>query len=145
MSDEWGPVQVSYAMKFFYSMNKYLIQFVSIVEPLIATLVAFSILYFGISSVIDYLRMDWSDIDTFYQFISFALLLVVGVELIRLIIAHSISAVFELMFLIISRKMLSPTLDSQGMLFSVIAIAILFGISYIYTIKPLKSLDDLTS
>jgi len=89
--------------------------------------------------------MDWSNIDTFYQFISFILLLLVGVELIRLIVLHSITTVLELMILIVARKMLSPDLDSLGILLSVIALATLVGINYVYALKPLKSLDDLTS
>lgn len=88
--------------------------------------------------------MDWSVNPTFYQFISFVLLLLVGIELIRLILSHNISTVLELMILIIARKTLDPNIDSTGILLSVVSLGIVVLINYLYELKPLKSLQDLT-
>jgi len=116
-----------------------------IFEIMLAVFVFLSVVYFGFNTVGSFLGKDWSDIATFYQFISFILLLLVGIELIRLIVFHSITTVLELMILIVARKMLSPDLDSHEILLSVVALAILVGINYVYARKPLKGLTDLTS
>lgn len=126
-------------------MKEYFHKSIKVFEIILAMLVLLAVIYFGFSSVGGFLGKDWSNITTFYQFISYVLLLLVGVELIRLIVLHSITTVLELMILIVARKMLSPELDSLGILYSVTALTILVGINYIYALKPLKSLDDLTS
>jgi len=118
---------------------------IKVFELLLAALVFLGVFFFAANSIGGFLEMDWSKIDTFYHFISYILLLLVGVELIRLIVLHSLATVLELMILIVARKMLSPDLDALGILLSVVALSILVGINYIYALKPLKSLDDLTS
>jgi len=126
-------------------MKEHFQKFIKIFELLLAGLVLAAVIYFGSSSFSSFLEMDWSNIATFYQFISYILLLLVGVELVRLIVLHTITTVLELMILIVARKMLSPDLDSLALLYNVVALALLVGINYVYALKPLKSLDDLTS
>lgn len=113
-------------------------------ENVLALLVLGGVIYFGINGLSDFFTKDWSSIITFYQFISFILLLLVGIELIRLMLSHSITTVLELMILIVARKMLDPNIDALGLLLSVIALGILVSINYLYALKPLKSLEDLT-
>ncbi len=113
-------------------------------ENILALLVLCGVIYFGINGLSGFFIKDWSSITTFYQFISFILLLLVGMELIRLMLSHSIITVLELMILIIARKMLDPNIDALGLLLSVIALGILVCINYLYALKPLKSLEDLT-
>lgn len=113
-------------------------------ESALALLVLGGVIYFGINGLSDFFTKDWSNIETFYQFISFILLLLVGVEIIRLMLSHSITTVLELMILIVARKMLDPNIDALGLLLSVIALSILVSINYLYALKPLKSLEDLT-
>ena len=132
-------------MILYSQMKEYFQKFIKVFEILLAALVLLAVIYFGFSSIGGFLGKDWSNIAIFYQFISYILLLLVGVELIRLIVLHSITTVLELMILIVARKMLSPDLDSLGLLYNVVALAILVGINYVYALKPLKSLDDLTS
>jgi len=126
-------------------MKNYFQKFIKFFELLLAALILLAVLYFGFNGTYDFLVRDWSSTATFYEFIAFVLLLLVGVELIRLIVLHSITTVLELMILIVARKMLSPDLDSLGIIISVVALAILVGINYVYALKPIKSLDDLTS
>ncbi len=126
-------------------MKENLRKIIKIFELILAVVVFFATVYFGFNSVGEFLGKDWSDIETFYEFISYILLILVGFELIRLIVIHSITTVFELMILIVARKMLSPNIEPLEMVLSVFALAILVGLNYIYAFKPIKSLEDLTS
>jgi hypothetical protein len=60
-------------------------------------------------------------------------------------VSHSITNVIELMILIVSRKMLTPQVTSLDILLSAIAIIILIATSYVYSRKPLQTLEDLSS
>lgn len=117
---------------------------IKFLESTLALFVLVGVINFGINGIGGFFLKDWYNIATFYQFISFILLLLVGIELIRLMVSHSITTVLELMILIVARKMLDPKIDALGILFSVIALGILVGINYLYALKPLKSLEDLT-
>jgi hypothetical protein len=79
-----------------------------------------------------------------YEFISFILLALLGFELIRLILVHSITVVMELMLLIIARKMLYPEIVALDLLCCVIAFLLTIGAYYLYESKPLKGLEDIT-
>jgi hypothetical protein len=118
--------------------------FFKIIEYGLALILFLAVCYFSFINLIDFLSKDWSDFQTYYQFITYILLALVGIELIRLLLFHSLSAVLELMIILIARKMFSPELDPLGMLFSSLALLVIIGIYYLYALKPLKSLQDLT-
>lgn len=63
--------------------------------------------------------MDWSQPETFYELIYRVLQLVIGLELVRMLIAHSLSAVLELIAFVIARKMLKPDVASLDIALSV--------------------------
>lgn len=67
---------------------------------------------YGIGSVQVLTNMDWSSTETFYEFINRALIIVIGLELVRMLVNHSIGAVLELLAFVIARKMLKPDLSS---------------------------------
>lgn len=117
---------------------------ISITEIILSLLVFVGTINFGVKGTARFLSLDWSLNPTFYQFISFVLLVLVGLELIRLILSHNISTVLELMILIIARKTLDPNIDSTGIFLSMISLGIVVIINYLYEHKPLKSLQDLT-
>jgi len=119
-------------------MKEYFQKSIKIFELLLAFILLLAVIYFGFSSIGGFLGKDWSNVDIFYQFISFILLLLVGIELIRLIVLHSITTVLELMILIVARKMLSPDLDSLGIVLSVVALAILVGIKLYLCTQAVK-------
>ena len=58
--------------------------------------------------------MAWSRTETFYELIYRVLLLVIGVELIRTLVTHDLSAVLELLAFVVARKMLKPELSTLG-------------------------------
>lgn len=70
---------------------------------------------------------DWSAIETFYDLIYRVLLLVIGLELVRMLITHSLGAVLELLAFVIARKMLKPDLTAADIILSVLAFVILLA------------------
>jgi len=71
--------------------------------------------------------MDWSAKETFYELIYRILLLVIGLELVRMLITHSLGAVLELLAFVIARKMLKPDLTAVDIILSVLAFVILLA------------------
>ncbi|MFZ1720460.1 MAG: hypothetical protein WAU28_03860 [Candidatus Moraniibacteriota bacterium] len=113
-------------------------------EIVLTGLVLCGVVYFGVLAVGDFLHSDWSSMGTMYDFIATVLLILLGLEVARLILVHSIVVVMELMLLIIARKMLYPDISALEMIYCAIAFAIIVGVYYLYELKPLKSLEDLT-
>ena len=120
-------------------------KYVKMGENFLALIVLVGLFWFLFNSMWGFLEADWRLVRTFYDFISVILLVLVGLELIRLMVFHNFSTVLELMILIIARKMVSPEIDAVSILLSVLALAIVVGLNYVYTIKPIKSLEDLSS
>jgi hypothetical protein len=115
-----------------------------IAEGFLALVMFFAVLYFCFNMAESFLYKDWSNTSVMYEFISFVLLVLLGFELIRLILVHSIAVVMELMLLIIARKMLYPEIAALDLLYCVIAFLLTVGGYYFYELKPLKSLEDIT-
>lgn len=115
-----------------------------IMEGVLALAMFFAVLYFSFNIAESFLHKDWSNTSVMYEFISFILLALLGFELIRLILVHSITVVMELMLLIIARKMLYPEIVALDLLYCVIAFLLTIGACYLYESKPLKGLEDIT-
>lgn len=115
-----------------------------VAEIVLTILVFCGVVYFGVVALGDFLERDWSSVATMYDFITTVLLVLLGLEVARLILVHSIVVVMELMLLIIARKMLYPDILALEMIYCAIAFAVVVGVYYLYELKPLKSLEDLT-
>ena len=76
--------------------------------------------------------------DIFRQFLAHILLLVVGIELILMLVSHSVDSIVEFILFVIARKMLIYADTMLDLLLGTISIAILF-----LTIKFLASRKDL--
>lgn len=113
-------------------------------EVILALVMFFAVVYFTFNVAESFLHKDWSSTTIMYEFISFILLILLGLELIRLILVHNITVVMELMLLIIARKMLYPDIAALDLLYCVVAFLLIVGIYYLHEYKPLKSLEDLT-
>lgn len=115
-----------------------------ITEILLAAMVFISVVYFGMNGTLGFLAKDWSSMSVMYDFISFILLILLGLEVARLILVHSITVVMELMLLIVARKMLYPEIAPLDLLYCAMAFSLIVLIYYLYEIKPIKNLEDLT-
>lgn len=79
----------------------------------------------------------------FKQFLAHTLLIVVGVELMLMLISHSINSMLELILFVIARKMLIYGDTMTDLVLGTIAIAILFiTIKFVPFSKPLVNRDD---
>lgn len=117
-------------------------------EKILAIVILISVIVAAIKGGIYMAGMDWAGKDTFYELIYRTLLLVIGLELVRMLITHSLAAVLELLAFVIARKMLKPDLTSVDIILSVVAfVVLLFGRKYLmsrtcYSPGELKIGDD---
>lgn len=101
-------------------------------EKLLAVVVLGSVIVAAVHGGIRLAGLDWSANETFYELIYRMLLLVIGLELVRMLITHSLAAVLELLAFVIARKMLKPDLTSLDIILSVMAfVALLAGRRYL--------------
>ena len=66
-------------------------------ERLLAFGIVAGIIAYGIASTTELVRMDWHDTATFYELIYRVLLMVIGIELVRTLLTHSLEAILELL------------------------------------------------
>ena len=96
-------------------------------EKVLALAVLAGGLFAAVKGAIALAGMDWASKETFYELIYRALLIVIGLELVRMLITHSLAAVLELLAFVIARKMLKPDLTSMDIILSVLAFVALLG------------------
>lgn len=118
---------------------------IEIAEVVLATLIFCAVLYFSWKGMWVFQSKDWSQTVVMYEFISFVLVVLLGLEVARLILVRSIGVVMELMMLIVARKMLIPDIQALELVYCAIAFAIIVGVYYVHELKPLKSLENLTT
>lgn len=97
------------------------------IEKILAAVVILGVFVYAVSSIGALIAMDWSQNEVFYEFVYRVLLLIIGLELARMLVTHSISAVLELLSFVIARKMLKPDLTSVDIILSVLAFVALAG------------------
>jgi len=101
-------------------------------EKFLAVAVLVSVIVAAVNGGIYLAGLDWTEKETFYELIYRMLLLVIGLELVRMLVTHSLAAVLELLAFVIARKMLKPDLTSIDIILSVVAFtALLAGRKYL--------------
>ncbi len=118
--------------------------FLKSIEVSLSAIVLCGTVYFGVIALSNFVYRDWSIVTTMYDFIATILVVLLGFEVARLILVHSIVVVMELMLLVVARKMLYPDIPALDLVYCAIAFAVVVGIYYLYRRIPLKSLEDLT-
>ena len=71
--------------------------------------------------------MDWQLTETFYELIYRVLLMVIGLELVRMLIVHDLTAVLELLAFVTARKVLKPEIEAIDIVLAIIAFVALLG------------------
>ena len=107
--------------------KRFFVPAVRILERAMALIVLVCVVVAMIKGGITLSGMDWSAKETFYELIYRILLLVIGLELVRMLITHSLGAVLELLAFVIARKMLKPDLTAMDIILSVLAFVILLA------------------
>ena len=85
-------------------------------ERFLAFAILAGIVIYAYISAIEMLAMDWTSLETFYDFIYRVLALVIAVELIRTLVTHNLTAILELIAFVVARKMLKPDISSMDIL-----------------------------
>lgn len=85
-------------------------------ERLLALGILVGVAVFAFQSTIALKELHWDSTETFYELTYRVLLLVIGVELIRTLVTHDLTAVLELLAFVVARKMLKPELDTLEIL-----------------------------
>jgi hypothetical protein len=96
-------------------------------ERVLALLVLAGVVIFAATGTAHLVRQDWTATETFYELIYRVLLLVIGLELARMLVTHSLVAVLELLSFVIARKMLKPDLTAVDIALSVLAFVALMA------------------
>lgn len=96
------------------------------------------------SYIVDIYKADAiATYEVFKQFLAYVLLLVVGIELILMLVSHSVDSIIEFILFVIARKMLIYADTMLDLLIGTISIAILFlTIKFFAYKKDLIKSDD---
>lgn len=102
-----------------------------VIEMIIAVLLAVGIII-GLVDLVKYFgellfASPVDSYDLFQGFLGYALILIVGVELILMILYHSTKAILELVLFVIARKMLIYAATMTDLIWGTLAIAIVFA------------------
>lgn len=123
-------------------MDEYWYILSRIAERIIAGMVLIAVIVYMYHSVVALTGFDWSQNDTLYEFIYRVLIAIIGLELVRMLITHSITAVIELIAFVIARKMLKPDLSSIDIVLSVIAFVLLMTARHYFTEKTFDECEQ---
>ena len=111
-------------------------------ERLLALAVLIGSVIYAVGSVQALIGMDWRASETIYELIYRVLLLVIGLELVRMLVVHDLLAVLELLAFVIARKMLKPDLVATDILLVVLAfVALLWARRYL-VVSASKNAED---
>lgn len=94
-------------------------------EKALACIVFLATAIYTFHSFLYLLNLDWQLTTTYYEFINRALLISVGIELVRLLFTHDVHAITDLLVFAVARKLLRPDINTQDLIIYVIAFAIL--------------------
>ena len=94
---------------------------------LLAALTLFAVLWYVILSGYMLIGLDWMQPETFQIFINRMLVAIIGIEIMRMLLYHSIGSVLELLAFVIARKMLYPDLTSMDLVLNTFAFLLLMA------------------
>lgn len=97
-------------------------------ESSLSVVVVLAVIAYVLSYLSNFHTYDWKMMETFYDFINFILLSVVGIEVAKLLITQDIYSISNLLTFVVARKMLKPDISAEELVFGVISFAVLFFI-----------------
>ena len=105
-------------------------------ELLLALVVLGGVLLAAVSSALDLASMNWRLTATFDELISRVLLVVIGLELVRMLVVHNLRAILELLAFAIARKMLKPDITALDIALSIMAFVALVAAAHYFLPTP---------
>lgn len=104
-----------------------------VLEKVVSVAVIAGVVVYAVESTFVMIDMDWRVTETFYELIHRVLAVIIGLELVRMLISHSIASVLELLAFVIARKMLKPELESLDVFLGVAAFVSLMAARHFFT------------
>ena len=96
-------------------------------ERFLAAGIVAGIIAYGISSATELVRMNWHETATFYELIYRVLLMVIGIELVRTLLTHSLEAILELLAFVVARKTFKADVDALDIFLCALAFVALLA------------------
>ena len=94
---------------------------------ILASILLVGVVISSIGSVQMLMGMDWGEIESLYNLIYRLLLLVIGLELVRMLVTRNLTVVLELLAFIIARKILNPDLATLDVVLGILAFVALLA------------------
>lgn len=96
-------------------------------EILLAALVLVGILFAAGAAVRELWELDWTASATFDRLLNRVLFIAIGLELVRMLVVHSLRAILEMLAFAIARNMLTPNPASFDIALGAVAFAVLLA------------------
>jgi hypothetical protein len=96
-------------------------------EVALAALVLVGVLAAAVGSVRELWGLDWKQASTFDQLLSRVLFIAIGLELVRMLVVHSLRAILEMLAFAIARNMLLPDRTALDILLGTVGFALLLA------------------
>lgn len=100
------------------------------VEVALAVIVAIAIGAAFVQSIGVLTDMDWTEIATIYEMLDRLLIIVIGLEFVRILVVRKLVSVLELLAFVVARKMLKPDLPALDIALGAFAFIMLIGARY---------------
>jgi len=102
------------------------------IERLLAAGIVAGTVAYGIASAIELVGMNWHDTATFYELIYRVLLMVIGIELVRTLLTHSLEAILELLAFVVARKTFKADVDAFDIFLCALAFVALLAARHFF-------------
>ena len=108
-------------------------------EIVLAALVLVGILFAAGAAVRELWALDWTASSTFDRLLNRVLFIAIGLELVRMLVVHSLRAILEMLAFAIARNMLTPNPAAFDIALGAVAFAVLLAAGrYFLTPAPKK-------
>jgi maltodextrin utilization protein YvdJ len=101
-------------------------------ERLLAAGIVAGIIAYGVASTGDLVEMNWHDSATFYELIYRVLLMVIGIELVRTLLTHSLEAILELLAFVVARKTFKADVEAFDIFLCALAFVALLAARHFF-------------
>lgn len=107
-------------------------------EIALAVLVLVGILFAAGSAVRELWGLDWTASATFDRLLNRVLFIAIGLELVRMLVVHSLRAILEMLAFAIARNMLTPNPQAFDIALGAVAFAVLLAAGRYFLSPPAK-------
>jgi hypothetical protein len=105
-------------------------------EIVLAALVLVGILFAAGAAVRELWGLDWTASATFDRLLNRVLFIAIGLELVRMLVVHSLRAILEMLAFAIARNMLTPNPASFDIALGAVAFAVLLAAGRYFLSPP---------